>query len=231
MNQEQVQHAIKHGTVVQLNGNCILDGTRVTIKRQSKKTGNLTCVLVENSITGGKRAVDGSGYKIGDEIHVMPFCIDEKKPRLEELQSRLMQAYFRTTEELTRIVNDGKEARIAFSRAILQDINDETKTERCELLVDQVRWGCGIKQDLRARHAARILHYASQGETDLKDLLKHTAEELEASLSRNAFLSHSTSQFSNAIEEMRAEVAREFAEWCRNRVERLIDLRAEMEVL
>lgn len=212
MNQSEIERAIRHNYVVEyVSGNGRI---RCHIKRRSEKTSNLSITLIESR----------GGYVMGARLHVAPYEIEEKQSRPEELQSQLINAYLRTTTDLQEMIDDGRRAREKFAKAILAE-------DAFESLTDQVRWGNGVKADIKAAYAYQILETAKETERDLKDVLLYVGNACTRDLLGHSFSFSSSSAFSNAVEQERADACREIREFCIRHAERLVEVCAEMEVL
>lgn len=215
MNQVEIDRAIKSKSIVETTS---VHGFRLRcrILRQSNKTQGLTVELSES--------VSGSTWKVGDLLHVKPYDIEPRQPRPDELQANLMNAYLRTITDLQEMVDDGLRARQKFAAAILKEGVGEP-------LADQVRWGHGVKADIKAAYAAYILEAVNTEQRDLKDILVQVAANMERNLLGHSFSFSSSSAFSNAVEIERADAARDVREFCLRHAERMVEARAEMEVL
>lgn len=222
MNHEQIANAIRLGTTVQLQLPGVdLQGVRVKILRQSRKTQGLTVEMVE----------DAQLYKKGATLHVKPYEVEEMQLRPAELSARLTDACCGCIREMEYLVRAGREARQKLAQKILIDLDPNDKAAECvELLVDEVRGGHGIKEDLMAAHAARVLAALKDGHA-MTLVLDWVVNDCEDRLKRNHFIGHSSSQFANAIDEERAGCARNFAELCQRHSAHIKVYRAEMEVL
>lgn len=222
MEAEDIKQAIRNGTTVQLNDKTLLPGVRVKINRQSKKTGNLSVEILEK--------VDGSGYEVGNILHVMPYCVESAQPRHEELISDYNYDCQGAVNSLNRYVTHGRIEREKFARQILEDQTDSTKQDYVELLVYRVRGGYGVKEDILASMARKILATIDRGNS-VEQALRYAKEDLEAQLLRNYHGGGSSSSYVNAVAEDYRRACKDMYEFVKFELTIISNSRAQIEVL
>jgi hypothetical protein len=219
-----IKQAIKFGRTLQLSlEHSALHGARVKIIKQSKRTGGLTIEFVK----------DHGLHHVGSTLHVAPYNVVEVIPTIGELKARAASIVDRSMVDLELMIKAGREAREKFAAAILND-QDSKGDSYVETLVTQVRWANGIKEDLKATHAQRILLYI-ESEAGQKSSMERALEMFQGDLTRdligNRFSGGSSSAFSNAVEATRAEVASEMHRWIERRLEVLREISSELKKL
>jgi hypothetical protein len=213
MNEDQIKSAIKYGTVVQLVG-VLIDGTRCKVLRQSKKTGGLTVELTEDN---------GSCYRQGSQLHVNAYQVERVQPRHHEFLEAYNDELESTMRSLRRHVQHGLDIRLQLSERLL--------SSESESVAKMMAWGEGVKADLMAGFAGRILVLVGGGHATLEQALKYSLEDYQRQVDTNQDSGGSSSSYSNAVDEEKRAVRREAMDFCRRALTELNRARAMIEVL
>lgn len=223
MNKQAIDHAIHHNQIVQLTVGVFPswpDPVRCFIRKQSKRTGGLTVELAESF----------GAYLAGAKIHVKPYEVERKTPRLTELQAAFASAHARCVDNLNDFIKHGRDRRQKFSDELTKDIMDPQRYgENVDLLVEGIK-SSDIKADVLATMAARAI-YTAREVGDVAVALRAMRERCREDLMSNRYRGTSSCPVSNAIDSLRMGAIREFFDFCDRWVERLAEVRAELEVL